>query len=226
MQTSGACGAVKVRGAIAVLSISAALAGCGGSHPAARTSASASPPGVPAGAASTTANPAANPVAAPPIPDAALKSGSTAHQISMTIAAFYRAAWEDNAQGACALFSPNGANGFLHAAKVSFPGSVNGTSTCAEAMKIYNASLATSVQQLQNSDPSVSGSTLNSVKVGKISVRGNAATAIGPLNALPEINPKLIKLVRMHGRWLIDGSYSLSKSNLPSLIKRAPGKHK
>jgi hypothetical protein len=163
----------------------------------------------------------ANPVAAPPFTDAALSTGTAQHQITATVAAFYRAAYENDALRACSLFSPNGLTGFMRAAAVSFPASINKFSTCKEAMQIYNASLATSITNLQNSDPSVSGAALNNVTVGRIKLHGGVATAIGPLNALPMVNPKQISLVRLAGRWLIDGSYSLSKSNLPAILKRA-----
>ena len=114
----------------------------------------------------------------------------------------------------------------MRAAAVSFPASINKYSTCKEAMEIYNASLTTSISQLQNADPSVSGAALNNVTIGKIKLHGDVATAIGPLNALPMVNPKQISLVRIDGRWLIDGSYSLSKSNLPALLKRAEAEGK
>lgn len=204
------------------VALGGALAGCGGGG----GGGNAAPTTTATPAAAV--NPAANPVAAPPIGGVALTTGSAVHQITTTVAAFYRAAWENNAAGACSLFSPTGMSGFMRAAKVSFPASVNSESTCADAMKIYNATLAASVQNLQDGSPSVTGSSLNSVTIGKIHIQGNVATAIGPLNALPEINPKLIRLVKMGRHWLIDGSYSLSKSNLPELLKQSAkaGKHK
>jgi hypothetical protein len=206
-------------GVALALALALALAGCGGS-------ASVGGGGAQARQAQAALAPAsgANPVAAPPIGDVALTTGTQVQRIRHTVAAFYRAAWEDDAQGACALFSPAGRAGFMRAAKISFPASINRFSTCAEAMKIYNATLTASIEELQNSDPSVSSSALNDVAVGDVAIHGAAATAIGPTNALPMINPKRISLVRSGPRWLIAGSYTLNKSTLPQTLKHAEQK--
>lgn len=199
--------------AIAVVSLCGALAACGGSHH--RTSAATNnlvPP--------TPTGPGA-PTPAPPVSDLAMVSGPAAKQIAQTAVAFYRAAWQNRGAEACALFSPTGKAGFMRAAKVSFPQSINQFSTCTEAMAIYNASLVTSVQNLQQDDPQVSGDGLNNVKIGRIQVHGSTATAIGPLNALPVVNPKQLNFVNIGGRWFINGSYSLSKSNLPKILAEA-----
>jgi hypothetical protein len=148
-------------------------------------------------------------------------TGSARRQITETIAAFYRAAWQNDATHACGLFSPAGRAGFMRAAAISFPQSVNQFSTCTKAMQIYNASLGVSISNLQQSDPTVSGAALNHVNAGNITIKGITASAIAPLNAEPMINPKLIMLVRAGGRWLINGSQSLSKSDLPKILAQA-----
>jgi hypothetical protein len=163
--------------------------------------------------------------AAAPANDLVMLSGSPQQQISETAAAFYRDASTDHATAACALFSPAGRAGFMRAAKVSFPQSINQFSTCKEAMEIYYASLTASVQNLQQGDPTVSDSGLRNARIGDIHIHGDSATAIGPLNGLPVVNPKQLSFVRIGGIWRVNGSYSLSKSNLPQLLAKANKQH-
>jgi hypothetical protein len=208
MRSGGVKGVAVVVRALAVPAIAAALAGCGGSSHHTGTT-----------AATQNAT-----VRAAPVSDLALVTGPPAQQITETIVAFYRAASQNDAARACSLFSPAGAAGFLRAAKISFPASINQFSTCTKAMEIYNASLTASISQLQQSDPAVSGAALDNVRVASISVRGVTATVLAPVNAEPMINPKLISLVRSGGRWLINGSESLNKSNLPQILAQARAK--
>lgn len=191
--------------AIATVVAAVGIAACGGSsrH---RTAATRSLGG-------SSQLPAAN--------DAALSTGTAQQRIAATARAFYRYAVEDQAAQACALFSPAGRAGFMRAAKVSFPGSINQFSTCTEAMRIYYASLQVSLQNLQTSDPSVSLNGLKDAAIGEIRIHGDRASAIGPLNGLPIVNPKQLYFVRIDGRWLINGSYSLSKSDLPRILAEA-----
>jgi hypothetical protein len=166
-------------------------------------------------------SPSANPVAVPPISARALISGSDAHRITETIVAFYRASWQGQASAACRLFSPAGRLGFLHAAAVAFPQGVSARSSCAHAMAIYNAALGDSVSNTEAADPSFSPAALDTVGVSAITMRGNRAAAIAPDNLAELINPQEIDLVRTAGRWQIDGSRSLNKSNLPQILARA-----
>jgi hypothetical protein len=197
MQVTGATGGSTTARALAGLVLSAAVAACGASHHAAGTlqTPTAKPPG-------------AGPLRVPPISDAALSTGDRQHRITETIVAFYRAAWQDDPARACSLFSPAGITGFMRAAAVSFPGSVNRYSSCTHAMQIYSASLGVSVSSLQQSDPSVSGEILDNVGVANIRIHGDRATAVAPTNAVPIVGAKLISLVRTGGRWQIDGSRS------------------
>jgi hypothetical protein len=158
---------------------------------------------------------------APPVSDIELATGTPAHQITETLVSFYRAAWQNDAARACSLFSPAGAAGFEHASKSAFPGSVLPSSPCTHDMQLFSAALGDSVSNLQQDQPNVSGDILNNVGVAEIKVRGNAATALAPMNVEEIINPKRISLVRVAGRWRIAGSQSLNKSNLPQILKRA-----
>jgi hypothetical protein len=199
------------------LAASAVLAGCGSSSGGSGT-ATATP------AAYTTKAP--NPVAAPPLGLAALEHGSPRHQITEAIVSFYRGAWEDDATAACGEFSPAGVAGFMHAAKVAFPQSINPESTCEHAMEIYSAALAESVSTAQDNDTSFDPSSLGKVGVQEIRIAGDSATAIAPTNVVEVINPEQIVLERLHGRWLIEASHSLNKSNLPKILAKAKAEGK
>jgi hypothetical protein len=166
----------------------------------------------------------ANPLAVPPVTDTALEHGSAPSQITKTIVAFYRAAWQDNATQACSLFSPAGVAGFMHAAETSFPQSVNGQSTCEHAMEIYNASLGDSASTTEENDPSFSPNAIANVGVADVQIAGATATAIAPTNVTDLINPEQFHLVRAHDHWLIDGSSSLNASNLPKILAEAKAK--
>jgi hypothetical protein len=208
--TARSCGAV----AAAALAIGAAGCGSGGRTSASRTT--TTPTAYTAAAAA-----GANPVAVPPVTAGQLESGSAQHQITEAIAAFYRAAWEDNAAGACALFSPAGRAGFMHAAAMSFPSSVNKSSTCEHAMEIYNAALTESAQTTADNISGFSTAALDNVTAAEIRVTGTTATAIAPTNIAALINPMRFLLVRVGHRWLINGSRTLNKSNLAAILKRA-----
>jgi hypothetical protein len=199
------------------LAASAVLAGCGSSSVGSGT-ATATP------AAYTTQT--ANPVAAPPLGLAALEHGSPRHQITDAIVAFYRGAWEDNATVACDEFSQAGVAGFMQAAKTAFPQSINRYSTCEHAMEIYSAALAESVSTAQDNDTSFDPSALDKVGVEEIRISGDSATAIAPTNVVEVINPEQIVLERLHGRWLIEASHSLNKSNLPQILAKAKAEGK
>jgi hypothetical protein len=206
---------------IGAVALTAALAGCGSSGP-----------NQGQGTATATATPAAyttktaNPVAAPPLGVAALEQGSTRHQITEAIVTFYRGAFEDDATAACGEFSPAGVTGFMHAAKTAFPQSINRFSTCVHAMEIYSAALGESVSTAQDNDPSFNASALDNVGVEEIRVHGDSATTIAPTNAVEVINPEQIILERLHGRWLIEASHSLNKSNLPAILAKAKAEGK
>jgi hypothetical protein len=194
------------------LSAAAAVAGCASAGHSSGTAT-----GTPAAYTTNTANP----VAAPPLSLAALKHGSAVHQITEAIVAFYRGAWEDDATAACAEFSPAGVKGFMDAAKTEFPQSVNGDSTCEHAMEIYNAALSESVSTAADNDEAFSPTALDNVGVEKIRITGDSATAIAPTNVLEVINPEQIVLRRLNGRWLIEASHSLNKSNLAQILAKA-----
>jgi hypothetical protein len=187
------------------------LAGCGAS---AASSPSASKP-----AASVEATPAAT------LGDVALYSGTSPHQIAATISAFYRATWQNQGTLACSLFSAGGSSGFMQGAKIAFPQSINSATTCPQAMRIFNATLADSVDQLQQAGVNISGNVLDNVGVKRIRVRGNTATAQAPVGVEEFIKPKLFLLVHVHNHWLIDGSRKIGKT-LPQLLAtaRAHGK--
>jgi hypothetical protein len=204
---------------IGALAVGALLAGCGSSAQSSRTATAKGTP------ASYNAG-QANPVATPPLPLSTLERGSAQHQITEAIVAFYRAAWEDDASGACDEFSPAGVAGFMHAAKLSFPDSVNRYSTCEHAMEIYSAALGESISTAQDNDSSFNASALDNVGVEEIRVHGDSATAIAPTNAVEVINPEQIVLQRLHGRWLIEASHSLNKSNLPAILAKAKAEGK
>jgi hypothetical protein len=199
---------------IGALAVGALLAGCGSS---AQSSTIATAKGTPA---SYNAG-QANPVATPPLPLSTLERGSAQHQITEAIVAFYRAAWEDDASGACDEFSPAGVAGFMHAAKLSFPDSINRYSTCEHAMEIYSAALGESISTAQDNDTSFDPSALGKVGVLEIKISGDTATALAPTNVLDVINPERIDLQRFGKRWLINASQSLNKSNLPEILAKA-----
>jgi hypothetical protein len=201
---------------VAVL-LGLAVAGCGSSSPATSAKTITATP-------SAFTSTSANPVAVPPVSDAALVRGSAQHQITQAIVAFYRSAWEDDATQACALFSPTGRAGFMHAASISFPQSINKLSTCQHAMEIYNATLGDSATTAEDNDTSFSTSALDHVGVAGIRIVGATASAIAPTNVVDLINPERFVLVRLGGRWLINGSQSLNKSNLGQILARAKAK--
>jgi hypothetical protein len=205
---------ITIIGALA-LSAATAVAGCGSSGHASGTAT-----GTPA--AYTTANP----VAAPPLSLATLKRGSASHQISEAIVAFYRGAWEDDATAACDQFSPAGVKGFMQAAKTAFPQSINPETTCEHAMEIYNAALSESVSTAQDKDEAFNPKGLDNVGVEKIRITGDSATAIAPTNVLEVINPEQLVLTRQDGRWLIEASHSLNKSNLAQILAKAKAEGK
>jgi hypothetical protein len=188
-----------MRSVITVAAIGAALmlAGCGGSN--ASNFASST---------STTSN--GGPAIDSAVNVVALSIGSNQQQITSTIQAFYRATWENDTVGACSLFSANGARGFMAAAKVAFPGSVNSATTCPEIMRTFNASIVQQVQTLQDDDVSVDGDALNQVGVADVKVSGDKATAQAPEQVGVLIAPKLFHMVYVNKRWLIDSSSNLS----------------
>jgi hypothetical protein len=196
---------------LAAAAITLAVSGCGGK------ASSSSPASEPAGSVQVTAAAAVNAVA--------LYSGTSPHQIAATISAFYRATWQNQGALACSLFSANGSSGFMQAAKIAFPQSINAATTCPQALKIFNATLADSVNQLQQAGVNVSGDILDKVGVTHIRVHGNAATAQAPVGVEEFIKPKLFLLVRVHNHWLIDSSRKIGKT-LPQVLAgaRAQGK--
>lgn len=203
--TLAAMSARRLISAAVVAGLCAVAAGCGSSNSKL--------------AAQTT--PAGNPLQAPQVTDVALRTGSDQHRITETIVAFYRAAWTDNASEACGLFSTSGAKGFMHAAAVSFPQSINKYSNCEHAMQIYNATLADSAETTQENDTAFNPSALNKVGVAAIQQHGSSATAIAPTNVADLINPKQIELVRTGDHWMISGSKSLNGSNLQKILSQA-----
>jgi hypothetical protein len=203
----------------ALFAAAALLAGCGsGSSGASGGSAGAN------GGASSAGVRHGAPVRAssvPPVSDLQLVTGSPTHQITETLVSFYRAAWQDDAARACGLFSPAGAAGFMQASRTAFPGSATAASPCTHDMDLFAAALGDSVQNLQQTQPNVSGDVLNNVGVAGIEVHGRTATAIAPMNVAAIINPKRIDLVRIGEHWRIDASHSLNKSNLLRILKQA-----
>jgi hypothetical protein len=160
-------------------------------------------------------------VKAQPVSDLELVRGSPAHQITETLISFYRAAWQNDAARACSLFSPAGAAGFMKASTTAFPGSATPKSPCAHDMELFSAAHGDSVVNLQQSQPNASGDILDHIAVARIRITGNTATAWAPMNVSDIINPKLIDLVRIGGRWRINGSHSLNKSNLAAILRRS-----
>jgi hypothetical protein len=205
----------RAAGGVAALALCAAIAGCGSSEHAQTSTAALAAQTTPAGTSV---------LQAPPITDAALSRGSQQHRIDQTIVAFYRAAWQDNASEACGLFSASGRAGFLHAAAVSFPQSMNKYSTCEHAMEIYNATLTDSAQTTVENDPSFSTAWLSTVAVQDIRIDGDSATAIAPTNVAELINPKQLSLVRSGSEWRISASKSLNASNLKKILGAAAAK--
>jgi hypothetical protein len=196
---------------LAAAAIALSVGGCAGSSPS-----SSSAPG-PAGSVQVTS--------AATINDIALYSGTSPHQIAGTISAFYRATWQNQGTLACSLFSANGSSGFMQAAKIAFPQSINSATTCPQAMRIFNATLADSVDQVHQAGVNVSGNVLDNVGVKHIQVHGDTATAQAPVGVEEFIKPKLFVLVRVHRHWLIDGSRKIGKT-LPQVLAaaRAQGK--
>jgi hypothetical protein len=161
---------------------------------------------------------------APAVNGIELLQGPDTTQITNTIRAFYRATWQNDDSAACSLFSPAGAAGFLQAAKVAFPDSVNQVTTCADAMRFFNADLADSADTLQQSGVNVSGNILDVVGVKNVKVTGNTATAEAPEGVEEFIAPKVFMMTREHGRWLINGSHKIGQT-LAQLLAEAKAKH-
>jgi hypothetical protein len=149
-----------------------------------------------------------------------LLTGSPQQQITATIVTFYKATWQDDRALACSMFSPAGEKGFMQSAKIAFPYTVNSHFTCPEVMSYYNATLADSVDNLQQAGVNVSGNILEDVGVKDIVVHGNTATAQAPENVEEFIKPKLFTLQRLNDRWQIEGTKALGKT-LPQLLAQA-----
>jgi hypothetical protein len=194
--------------AVALTALTATAAGCGSS-----ASTQQAPP-------TQRAAPTAQITATPAVNVLALGTGSDAQRITATIQAFYRSTWQGHGAAACSLFSPNGSSGFISAAKIAFPQSVNTTTSCAQAMSLFNATLGNSVTTLQQAGVHVSGNVLNSVGVSQIRVGGAQATAQAPQGVEGLIKPKLIVLVRQGNRWLIDSSHKIGQT-LPQMLAAA-----
>jgi hypothetical protein len=207
----------------AALGLAVVAGGCGGGGGA---GGAGDAPGA-AGSARSGAPSAVTAVRGPAVNALALSTGTDTQRIAATIGAFYRATWRNQGQAACSLFSPEGARGFLTAAHVAFPSSVNSSTTCAQAMRFFNADLVDSVNTLQQSGVNVSPTVLDHVAVAHVLVHGDAATAEAPEGVGVVIQPKLFRLVRSHGRWLIAGSQKLGRT-LPQELAaaRAAGKLK
>jgi hypothetical protein len=195
---------------IAALALAAAATGCGSGARAKTAASHASPTSIQV-------------TQAPAIDVRDLKTGNAAQQITSTIVTFYRASWQNNRSLACSLFSPAGETGFMKAAQVAFPYTVNAKFTCEQAMAYFNATLADSVNTLQQAGVNVSGNILDNVGVQHIVVHGAAATAQAPEEVSELIKPKLFALVHVDGRWLIEGSKKLGKT-LPQLLAQAKAK--
>jgi hypothetical protein len=194
-----------------MLALAAAATGCGSGARATPAAKHASPSSI-----QLTQQPAATDVRD-------LKTGTAAAQITATIVTFYRATWQDNRTLACSLFSPAGVTGFIKAAQVAFPYTVNAKFTCEQAMAYFNATLADSVNTLQQAGVNVSGNILENVGVQHIVVHGVTATAQAPEEVSELIKPKLFLLVHVGNRWLIKGSKELGKT-LPQLLAQAKAK--
>src|SRR5580658_2992895 len=137
----------RLRAALVVGGVAAGglLAGCGSVHKKTNPYASSATP-------AAFNSPGADPLVVPPVSHTSLEHGSSSQQITETIVAFYRAAWQGNTTQACSLFSAEGLAGFMHAAETAFPQSVNGQSTCEHAMAIYNAALGDSASTAEDND--------------------------------------------------------------------------
>jgi hypothetical protein len=197
---------LRVAATAGVLAVAAA--GCGSATVHAPKAADGTP------AAFTSAS--ANPVAVPPVSGAALSTGTDPRRITQTIVDFYRSSWQGQPTVTCGLFTPAGVAGFIHAAEQAFPQAVVPTSTCEHAMSIYSAALGDSATNAEQADPSFTTAPLDNVRVAEIRVRGDAATAIAPTNIVA-----LFLMRRSGGRWYINGSASLNKSNLPKILDKA-----
>jgi hypothetical protein len=200
----------KITTSVAALAVTAGMCGCGNTK-----HVSSSTRYAPAAATQS--------AQAPPVNQLDLASGNDQHQISATIAAFYRATWQGQGSAACSLFSATGVAGFMKAAKVAFPNSINPTTSCTQAMAFFHAGLADSVDTLQQSGVNVSGDILNHVGVKDIRVSAGTAAAEAPENVQVFIKPKRFLLVRQNGRWLIEGSQKIGKT-LPQILATAKAK--
>jgi hypothetical protein len=92
-------------------------------------------------------------------------------------------------------------------------------------MKIFNATLADSVDQVHQAGVNVSGNVLDNVGVKHIQVHGDTATAQAPVGVEEFIKPKLFLLVRVHNHWLIDSSRRIGRT-LPQLLSAARAQRK
>jgi hypothetical protein len=201
--------AVKPRIVTSTLALATAIgvSACGASQPAPST---------------PTATQAAA-IQAPAVDQIDLSTGSDRHKITSTIQAFYRTTWNGQGAAACSLFSSQGSSGFLKAARVAFPSSVNSTTSCAQAMAFFHAGLADQVDTLQQSGVNVSGNILDHVAVSDIHARGGVAAAEAPVGVDVLIKPKRFLLVRQRGQWLISGSQKIGKT-LPQILAEAKAK--
>jgi hypothetical protein len=201
------------RGAITVLAafaLGAAITGCGSSAKSASSASGKSPTSI-------------QDLQAPAIDVRDLLTGTPQHEITATIVTFYKATWLDDRSLACSMFSPAGEKGFMASAKVAFPYTVTAHFTCEQVMSYYNATLADSADNLQQSGLNVSGNILEDVGVKDIVVHGDTATAQAPENVEEFIKPKLFVLQRLNDRWEIEGTKSLGKT-LPQLLAQAKAK--
>jgi hypothetical protein len=195
---------------LTLLALGAAVSGCGSSAKSASSTSHKSPTSIQ--------------VVDPPAVDVRnLVTGTAQQQITATIRTFYRATWQDNRTLACSMFSPAGERGFMQSSKIAFPYTVNAHFTCEEVMSYFNATLADSVDNLQQAGVNVSGNILDNVGVEKIVVHGDTATAQAPESVAEIIKPKGFLLVRLHGRWLIEGTKELGKT-LPQILAQAKAK--
>ena len=204
------------RGAIttlAVIALGAAATGCGSSaKSASSTTKGKSPTSI-------------QDVQAPAVDVRDLLTGTPQQEITATIVTFYKATWQDDRALACSMFSAAGEKGFMASAKVAFPYTVTSHFTCEEVMSYYNATLADSVDNLQQAGVNISGNILEDVGVKDIVVHGDTATAQAPENVEEFIKPKLFVLQRLNDRWEIEGTKELGKT-LPQLLAQAKAQGK
>ncbi len=191
---------LKAPATIAAVTLGLVVSGCGASS----GTSTVGPGGKPAASIQLTKAPAVNEVA--------LVTGSAPQQITATIQAFYRATWQNHGPAACSLFSPAGERGFMAAATVAFPETVNTTTTCPQVMAYFAADLSDSADNLQQSGVNVSGNILDKVGVSHIKISGSNATAQAPEGVEEFIKPKIFLLTHTGGRWLISGSKKIGQT--------------